>query len=417
MSDTPPESGQERTAPSDPECAPAKSGRKPTGRPRRPRAARQAWEVREELDARYLDHYVRDPEFGRALLELSKAGHIPKPRYQDPSPPATADVPSPTGDAGQREGRPRDARVASPSYILAVKELAARFGLDRFRPTGPDPFAPGLASQGEQLIDIWLRMRASASEADGDRAAAESAAGGSAEGLGPDRSGEPPSGTDAGGHGDRRDLRAPVRGSLRVRGLEGTGDWPLARFPHGIRFMGPRPSIGRWGRLELPAGHWAWTKVEAPDHAEYGLDGIRMYGEWMPVAGVEVAPGPLVRVAFEAQWDPRAEPIESARRRLLAEAARQIDRELALLADEAEAKGYRFRSHDEADRAIRWLFWKVRHRLSYGRIAQRWEREHPGDLRRRRRGEREGDPGDDAELVKKAVVRMAERIGIDRKVR
>jgi hypothetical protein len=66
---------------------------------------------------------------------------------------------------------------------------------------------------------------------------------------------------------------------------------------------------------------------------------------------------PIVRVAFESVWDARREPRADARKRLLAEAANQIDTELERLACQAEAAGYGF--EDTAPKQaehLRWLF-------------------------------------------------------------
>jgi hypothetical protein len=62
--------------------------------------------------------------------------------------------------------------------------------------------------------------------------------------------------------------------------------------------------------------------------------------------------------------------------------------------------------------------------VSFGNIATRWNSEHPGDLKSGRRGSRRSRRGQDQqesappeadyELVKKAVARMADRLGVDR---
>jgi hypothetical protein len=61
-----------------------------------------------------------------------------------------------------------------------------------------------------------------------------------------------------------------------------------------------------------------------------------------------------------------------------------------------------------------WLFWKVRYRLSYGEIVQRSILERVEWLRTGQVAGVERDPHLDTERVKKAVTRMADRVGIDR---
>jgi hypothetical protein len=133
---------------------------------------------------------------------------------------------------------------------------------------------------------------------------------------------------------------------------------------------------------------------------------------------------------IEDTWDPRQEPMAAARKRLLLEAERQLEAELERIAIDAVGRGYAFPDRDDAGRDLVWLFWKARDRLSYGQIAQRSRLEHPNWLQKGRKGRDDADPrqdtepvnsaGDDSDpqqdrqLVKKAVLRMAARLGIDR---
>jgi hypothetical protein len=166
--------------------------------------------------------------------------------------------------------------------------------------------------------------------------------------------------------------------SRRARARQAGRDWPPERFSWGVQAGGARPELG-----------------------DVIVDG---------------RPHPLVPVQIEVEWDPRSETKAEAKKRLLSEAGRRIDAELERIAVAAEGSGYRFPDRDNAGRDLTWLFWKVRHKLSYGRIVKRSRRGHPEWLRKGRKAIK-GVPAaesPDNELVKRAVVRMADAVGIDR---
>lgn len=79
---------------------------------------------------------------------------------------------------------------------------------------------------------------------------------------------------------------------------------------------------------------------------------------------------PIVRVSFESEWDPRLEPQQKARARLLADAKIQIDAELDRLAANAEANGYVFNDTTlKRQTHLQWLFEHVALRRSCSDLA------------------------------------------------
>ncbi len=170
-------------------------------------------------------------------------------------------------------------------------------------------------------------------------------------------------------------------------------DWPPGWFFSVAHFGGMRTEVGEIvGRDEIP--------MSGPS------------GERLVI--VDERRKPLVHIQIEDVWDPRTEPIAEARGRLLVEATQQIDAELQRIAADATERGYVFADRAETERDLTWLFWKTRHGLSYGRIVQRSRLERPEWLRKGRKRSDESGSMRDAERVKKAVVRMATRVGIDR---
>lgn len=89
-----------------------------------------------------------------------------------------------------------------------------------------------------------------------------------------------------------------------------------------------------------------------------------------------------------ARWDPRTELRADARRRLRNETnltRKAIETELARIADEG---GYQFPDTSSQrsgiwrlDRDAEWVWWRMRRRWTYERIAREWERLHPSDFR------------------------------------
>jgi hypothetical protein len=180
--------------------------------------------------------------------------------------------------------------------------------------------------------------------------------------------------------------------SRRARARKAGRDWPAARFSGGVVPGGVRPQLGEVvSSEELPISTLGLAIIDAERRS-------------------------LVRVGIEDEWDPRSETKANAKKRLLAEAAGQIDVALERIAVDAERSGYRFPDQDNAERDLTWLFWKVRLGLSYGRIVQRSRREHPTWLRKGRKAIKDGGAAadQDTDLVKRAVIRMADAVGIDR---
>lgn len=136
-----------------------------------------------------------------------------------------------------------------------------------------------------------------------------------------------------------------------------------------------------------------------------------------------------------ARWDPRTEHLADARRRLRLEtdlARETIEAKLIRIGEEG---GYQFPDTStqrsgiwRLDRDANWTWWRIRWGWTYTRIAEEWERVHPGDLRPQPRDDdfaREWeannpgevwsleDPADAVRLVRKAVTTFAERARVD----
>jgi len=103
------------------------------------------------------------------------------------------------------------------------------------------------------------------------------------------------------------------------------------------------------------------------------------------------APIPAVDTSIaetDARWDPRTELLADARRRLRRETnltRGTIEAELTRIADEG---GYQFPDTStqrsgiwRLDRDAEWVWWRIRRRWTYERIAREWQRLHPGDFR------------------------------------
>src|SRR5450759_53613 len=137
-----------------------------------------------------------------------------------------------------------------------------------------------------------------------------------------------------------------------------------------------------------------------------------------------------------ARWNPRAELLADARRRLPDEtglARETIEIELARIASEG---GYQFPDTStqrsgiwRLDRDAEWVWWRIRRRWTYGKIVREWQRLHPGDFRLQYRldddGAREWEaenplgvgslmaPAQAVGLVRKAVTTFAKRARVD----
>lgn len=134
----------------------------------------------------------------------------------------------------------------------------------------------------------------------------------------------------------------------------------------------------------------------------------------------------------QARWDPRAELLADARRRLpqvtgLPQTV--VDRELRRI---AAVGGYQFPDTStkrsgvfRMDRDTLWAFWRIRHRWTYEGIAREWDRRHPGDIRLQVRQDDAVSPEEASEpwlmtapeaavgLIRKAVTTFASRARID----
>jgi len=136
-----------------------------------------------------------------------------------------------------------------------------------------------------------------------------------------------------------------------------------------------------------------------------------------------------------ARWDPRAEHLADAQRRLRSETDLTREAIEAELIRIGEKGGYQFPDTStqrsgiwRLDRDSEWTWWRIRWGWTYTRIAEEWERLHPGDLRLQPRDDdfarewdaknagelwRLEDPADAVRLVRKAVTTFAERARVD----
>jgi hypothetical protein len=123
-----------------------------------------------------------------------------------------------------------------------------------------------------------------------------------------------------------------------------------------------------------------------------------------------------ISITADANWDPRTELLSSARRRLRREtglSGRTIDARLQAIADSG---GYLLPdTSPRMDRDALWVWWRIRHRWTYPRIADEWLRLHPDedwDLR----PPPDAVPGEHlrhVSLVERAIGRFARKALID----
>jgi hypothetical protein len=186
--------------------------------------------------------------------------------------------------------------------------------------------------------------------------------------------------------------------------------------------VGPEPTheyLGHLGALAAEAGLDRIPKVGTPLIAGYlpsglaqahrflwGLDKALLWeaasvaakGSLSPVRRPTFvalasfgAPIPAVDMSIaetDAQWDPRTELLADARRRLRRETnltRETIEAELTRIGAEG---GYEFPDTStqrsgiwRLDRDAEWVWWRIRRRWTYERIAREWQRLHPGDFR------------------------------------
>lgn len=129
--------------------------------------------------------------------------------------------------------------------------------------------------------------------------------------------------------------------------------------------------------------------------------------------------------ALEERRNPRLETRAATRLRVLANFERILDAELDRTDELILSAGLKFFDTDNHKRALQWLFWKARDQtMSYADIARKWAKDYRDDLTTGRKQTAhlpgsEGKlghevPGKTTELVRKAVERMANAIGVDR---
>ena len=145
-------------------------------------------------------------------------------------------------------------------------------------------------------------------------------------------------------------------------------------------------------------------------------------------------PVPAVDTAIrgsDARWDPRSETRAVARHRLRAEtslSSEQIEGELDRIAADGD---YSFpdtpterNGISRLERDAEWTWWRIRHRWTYRRIAEEWDRLHPRDVQLQVQQDRKltreetrepwymTNPTEAVGLVRKAVGTFARRARI-----
>ena len=182
--------------------------------------------------------------------------------------------------------------------------------------------------------------------------------------------------------------------------LDGYGPRPPAEFSHLDGFRGPDPN---GEPFLIDAGH--------PPPRRFNDEAV---------GSVDERGDPIVHAVITSIWDPRAEAPRDAKTRLMRSAEVQIDAEIDRIVRAAEKTGFTFRATPTARRNLGWLFLKTRHGWSYADIATRWARDDTaaavaGSLHVERPAATAGTfRYEDRELVQKAVIRMADDIGVSR---
>ncbi len=120
---------------------------------------------------------------------------------------------------------------------------------------------------------------------------------------------------------------------------------------------------------------------------------VRLASFWSPVPKVD-----LSIAGADARWDPRTEYRSDALRRLRRRKDLQVEtikRELDRISREG---AYEFPDTitqrtgvSRADRDAQWVWWRLRFRWPYRRIAEEWENLHPGDILFQERRDRKSD--------------------------
>jgi hypothetical protein len=194
--------------------------------------------------------------------------------------------------------------------------------------------------------------------------------------------------------------------------------------------------VPRWG--EGPIFMWcrwvAWFRLGLIPHREFSARDFGAIHPWpippnpsdyytflVSIFGSHVAQlmckeDHSMTIQISDEWYPGLESAAASKQRILAEADRQVTAAQDRILSHATDRGFMFPTRRELERDLMWLFWKLRHGLSYGRIVQRTAIEHPDWLRKGRKDRRVlvRDSSDDTRLVQKAILRVAEYLHIDR---
>ncbi len=97
---------------------------------------------------------------------------------------------------------------------------------------------------------------------------------------------------------------------------------------------------------------------------------------------------------LDLEWDPVNESLADAQSRVKNAATGKINALLREIANQVEHEGLTFGERAPRDRDIKWLFRKMALKESYQQIAE--------------------DESEDREMIQKAVIRAADRLGVDR---
>lgn len=203
------------------------------------------------------------------------------------------------------------------------------------------------------------------------------------------------------------------------------------------------PMIARYLPSGIAQAHrllWGFDKALLHEAARAGAIGparpvlrqtfvaLASFGASIPDVDTSIA-GTAVR------WDPHTELRADARRRLRSETdltRETIEAELKRIGEEG---GYQFPDTStqrsgiwRLDRDAEWTWWRIRWGWTYARIAEEWERLHPGDHRLQSRaddfaraweaknpGESGSleDPADASRMVRKAITTFAGRAQVE----
>lgn len=188
----------------------------------------------------------------------------------------------------------------------------------------------------------------------------------------------------AGGPADRTSRPAMVRGAYRL----------ACRF--GLDRLGPaltgHDADPEWWSGGLPILNHAGLAAIVAYLEDARVGHPTPFPEWTEL-GIEV-PEPPAPVAVAVRWDPMRETRKDAERRASAEVRAALD----VIGERARKDGLRWPDTRDAVTELRylgWLFLRLRHRLSWQKLAER-AGEEPGTVRPAVRG-----------IAKRAGVRLA----------